>query len=49
MSVHSDAQTVIRTALAACRPDAAVRRALEALARPRAAEDIVNEIVKVMK
>ena len=29
MSVHSDAQTVIRAALAACRPDAAVRRALE--------------------
>ena len=29
MSVHSDAQTVIRAALAACRPDAAVHRALE--------------------
>ena len=29
MSVHSDAQTVTRAALAACRPDAAVRRALE--------------------
>ena len=28
---------------------AAMRRNLEALARPDAAEDIVNEIVKVMK
>ena len=29
MSVHSDAHTIIEAALAACRPDAAVRRALE--------------------
>ena len=29
MSVRSDAQTIIHAALAACRPDAAVRRALE--------------------
>lgn len=29
MSVHSDAQTIISAALDACRPDAAVRRALE--------------------
>lgn len=29
MSVHSDAYTIINAALAACRPDAAVRRALE--------------------
>ena len=29
MSLHSDARTIIDAALAACRPDAAVRRALE--------------------
>ena len=29
MSVHSDAHAVIEAAISACRPDAAVRRALE--------------------
>ena len=34
MSVRSDAQVIINAALAACRPDAAVRRALEGRAFP---------------